>query len=151
MMNRFWVIVSMFFVAVMGLVNGQSTGTVFDILESEKNYEGEVSIHQDDNVEYLVLQYLQTLKRRTTIPGYRINIFRDSGGAARKEALNCKAGFISKYNKYSAEYKYESPFHKVYIGDFRTKSEAVKVLEEIKHSFPNAFIRPYQINLPDIE
>ena len=42
----------------------------------------------------------------------------------------------------------KSSFFKVTVGDFRTKSEAMLMLQQVKSIFPTAFIVPETINYP---
>ena len=45
---------------------------------------------------------------------------------------------------------YSNPFFKVTVGDFRTKSEATRLLQQVKGSFPSAFIVKETINYPPV-
>ena len=46
---------------------------------------------------------------------------------------------------------YVNPYFKVTVGDFRTRSEAMQLLMEIKSDFPAAFIVKENINYPVID
>ena len=37
------------------------------------------------------------------------------------------------------------------VGDFRTKSEAMELLERIKHEFPSAFVVKENISFPVVD
>ena len=136
----------MFYSSILIAQNDQD---IFSRLEEKKYYQGEVTIVQDKSIKQMVTEYVDSKKK--TIPGFRINIFRDSGTNARQDAENCRAKFISKFGNVSSYLIYDTPFFKIYVGDFRTKSDALKFKEKIKWSFPNAFIIYDQINLPDLE
>jgi len=76
-------------------------------------------------------------KRQKGIPGYRVQIF---FGSKRKDALEVKADFLKKYPDINAYTKYDEPYFKVRVGDFRTQLKAQKLHKEISGNFPNAFI-----------
>ncbi|MFP4041249.1 MAG: SPOR domain-containing protein, partial [Bacteroidales bacterium] len=46
--------------------------------------------------------------------------------------------------------EYDSPYFKIYVGDFRTKIEAIKSLKKIQKHFPSAFVVPDTINYPEL-
>ena len=46
---------------------------------------------------------------------------------------------------------YANPYFKVTVGDFRTRSEAVRLLERIKGSFPSAFVVKENIEFPVVD
>jgi hypothetical protein len=45
---------------------------------------------------------------------------------------------------------YNEPNFKVRAGDFRTRLEASKILEQVRSQFSSVFIIPEKINLPKI-
>lgn len=81
------------------------------------------------------------------IPGYRIRIYSESGIGAKKEQQQVRARFLSLYPGLDAYNKYEEPFFKIYVGDCRTRSEALKLQDMIKKDFPNPFMVEDYINL----
>ena len=82
--------------------------------------------------------------------GYKISVYRGSGQNAQKQAELISANILSKYDNIKPERVYEFPFWKVYVGAFRTKSEALMFLKLISKDYPDdAFIRPSLIPFPD--
>jgi hypothetical protein len=136
------------FLLFNSLIIVSQSNDIFTELEEKKYYEGDITIIQDETLKEMVTDHVKSMSR--TIPGYRINIFRDSGTNARQDAENYRSKFIRKYGNISSYLIYDTPFFKVYIGDFRTKSEALKVKEKIKWDFPDAFIINDDINPPDL-
>ena len=61
------------------------------------------------------------------------------------------ARFLKTYHGIPAYRTYANPYFKVSVGDFRTKSEAMEFLEEIKHNFPGAFVTKETISYPVID
>jgi hypothetical protein len=72
-----------------------------------------------------------------------------SGQEANKQADQSRARFISRYEEVKSYKKFEYPYFKVYVGDFRTKSEALRFLKKIENDYPNAFIREDIVSFPD--
>ncbi|MEA3462132.1 MAG: SPOR domain-containing protein [Bacteroidota bacterium] len=81
------------------------------------------------------------------ILGYRIRIYSESGLGAKKEQQQVRARFLSLYPGLDAYNRYDEPFFKVYVGDCRTKSDALKLQDKIRKAFPNSIIREDYINL----
>lgn len=130
---------------------GQSTqgsGNRGDILKvlTEEEGNNQVSMEVDS---LLVANYYKLLtqnKKVSGIPGYRIRIYSESGLGAREEQQRMRARFLSYHPGIDAYNKYDEPFFKVYVGDCRTKSEALILYDEIKDNFPNPIIVPDYIN-----
>ena len=59
--------------------------------------------------------------------------------------------FEALYHDVSAYRSYANPYFKVTVGDCRTKSEAMELLERIKHEFPSAFVVKENINYPVVD
>lgn len=83
------------------------------------------------------------------IRGYRISIYFGSGQDSKKTAELTRARFVSKYENIKCYTKFEYPYFKVYVGDFRTRSEALRFLKQIEYDYPDAFIREDIIAFPD--
>jgi len=83
------------------------------------------------------------------IPGYRIRIYSESGLGAKKEQQQVRARFLSLYPGLDAYNRYDEPFFKVYVGDCRTISDALKLQDKIRKAFPNSIIREDYIILND--
>jgi len=75
------------------------------------------------------------------VPGYRIRIFSESGVGAKEEQQRIRASFLSEFPEIDAYYRYDEPYFKVYVGDCRTRSEALKLYDLIEDKFPNPIIR----------
>ncbi len=81
------------------------------------------------------------------VPGYRIRIFSESGVGAKEEQQRVRASFLSEFPEIDAYYRYDEPYFKVYVGDCRTRSEALKLYDLIKKEFPNPILREDYINI----
>lgn len=119
-------------------------------IEIEKKSHNNIRFQQDSAIHNLVLRHIEKNKRDPRISGYRIRIYSDLGTHARKESEKVKAEFYEKFPEIPVYRDYVQPYYKVYVGDFRTKIEAIKSLKRIRREFPSAFVIPDKINLPEL-
>lgn len=80
--------------------------------------------------------------------GYRVRIFFDNRQTARAESEAAARRFGSAHPGIPTYRSYENPYFKVTVGDFRTKSEALSLLQRIKGEFPSAFVVKGMIQFP---
>jgi hypothetical protein len=149
----------LFFVIALSLIaanaagqSGQSpaSGDVLQYLQNGGK-DGDVYLRADS---LLVANYYKLLAQNrsvTGVPGYRIRIYSGSGLGAKEEQQRIRARFLSLFPEIDAYHRYDEPYFKVYVGDCRTMSEAIKLYDVIEDDFPNLFIVPDQINLKNKE
>jgi hypothetical protein len=106
---------------------------------------------QDDKVDLLVSKHIQINQNRQGIDGFRIQIFFDSGNNSKTRAKSVYESFLAKYPDVGAYLTFKPPNYKVRVGDFRTKLDAQRFLNEILSDYPNAWIIDDKINLPKVE
>ena len=111
---------------------------------------GKIQIIQDSRIDTLIKRHIELNESKPTIDGYRVQIHIASGAHSKKISNDSKAVFLSKYPDMDAYVIYQTPNFKVRVGDFRTKLEASKFLNEVKKDFPGAFIVKDEINLPKL-
>ncbi len=131
--------------------SGQHFGgsSILDYFQQNKTNEGHLSITMDPLIEENLNKHLLYNAKNPFIQGYRIRIFSDSGFGSHENALSIRTRFISKYDNIGAYLQYDVPNYKVYIGDCRTRSEALRILEMVKKDYPYAFIVAQNINLTE--
>ena len=112
---------------------------------------GNIQLIQDEKVDLLVTSHIQINQNRKGIDGYRIQIFFDSGTKSKIRARSVYDNFLIKYSNIGAYLTFKAPNYKVRVGDFRTKLDAQRFLNEIIADYPNAWIIEDQINLPKVE
>jgi hypothetical protein len=123
-----------------------------DNLESNKPGEGKIRIIQDKSIETAFNKLQWELSKQNGIDGFRIRIFSDSGPDAKNRFEDTKGRFISVFDNVTVHESFIYPHYKIYVGDFRTQSDALKLLVEIDKYFPNvAFIVPTKINYPNLK
>ena len=111
---------------------------------------GKTEIIQDSRVDILVSKHIQINQTLKTMDGFRIQLFSDSGNNSKTKAQAAHDEFQSRYPGMGVYLTFKSPNYKVRIGDFRTKLDAQRFLNEIAADYSNAFIITDQINLPKI-
>ena len=110
----------------------------------------DVKINQTDAVrDAMRRQVLENGER--TLGGYRVRIFFDNKQTARVASEETLRKFESMYHDVVAYRTYANPYFKVTVGDFRTRSEAVKLLERIRRDFPSAFVVKENIEFPVVD
>ena len=112
---------------------------------------GNIQLIQDEKVDLLVTSHIQINQNRKGIDGYRIQIFFDSGTKSKIRARSVYDNFLIKYSNIGAYLTFKAPNYKVRVGDFRTKLDAQRFLNEIIADYPNAWIIEDQINFPKVE
>lgn len=124
---------------------------VFDILPSKtKGASSEVVVSQSPVLEKSMAAHVQSNLKRN-MSGYRVRIFFDNKQSARSESEAALKRFESLYHGVKAYRSYANPYFKVTVGDFRTKSEAMELLEHIKPEFPSAFVVKENITFPVVD
>ena len=112
---------------------------------------GRLTVNQDERLNELVRRHISINKKEEGIQGYRIRIFSESGQGARPNATNVRARFFNKYPDIETYLVYDAPNFKVYVGDFRTRSEALKMQNKISRDYPYSFIISDRINFPPLD
>lgn len=86
----------------------------------------------------------------TSMQGYRVRIFFDNSQSARAQSSATVASFSEVAPGVGVYRAYENPYFKVTVGDFRTKSDALRFMNSIKGLYPKAFITRERINYPSL-
>jgi len=115
------------------------------------NGEGEIKVIQDEKLDEILIRYFEINRLRNGIPSYWIRIYSGSGHDARDKAYQTKAKFLKKYEGTKDKVIYDDPNFKVYVGGYRIKSDALKLLKNIQRDFPTAFIVYDVIGFPDLQ
>jgi hypothetical protein len=115
---------------------------------NNEDHAAKVTIVQDVKLESILKGFIQSQKGK--IPGYRVQIFMQSGTEARERANAVKYEFNYKYPDYDAYPDYLSPYFVIRVGDFRTKTEAQIFKKKIESNFSNSYIVECSINLPKL-
>jgi hypothetical protein len=80
--------------------------------------------------------------------GYRVQFF---SGPNRKDAFGAQNRFQQMHPEMRTYINYKEPNFKVKGGDFRSRLEAAKLIQELKGIFSPLFVISEKINLPKLE
>lgn len=109
-----------------------------------------LNIHSEARIRELLDQHIRQNKRSNTMSGYRLQIYFGSGANAHTQALKIKTDFLSVNPDVKVYLIFKSPDFKVLIGNFRTKSEALKMQKSLINQYPNAYIVADEIAFPEL-
>ncbi len=109
-----------------------------------------LNIQCDPKINELLRQQADQNRKNGTMSGFRLQLFFGSGENAHQQAIRIKTEFLSAYPDVKTYLFFKSPDFIVRVGNFRTKSEALKMQKSLLFKFPNAFIVAEEIALPEL-
>jgi orotidine-5'-phosphate decarboxylase len=104
---------------------------IFDLLSTSGPYGNRVEIVQQESLRGAVQRHVIQNESKQ-IQGYRIRIFSSNAQTARAMSQAAKEEFEALFPSIRAYLRFGNPDYRVTVGDFRTKSEAVRFLNELK-------------------
>ncbi|MBO7117314.1 MAG: SPOR domain-containing protein [Bacteroidales bacterium] len=120
---------------------------IFSLLNSGK---GTVTVSQPDIIRNGMTKHIEDNKSEK-ISGYRVRIYFDNKQNSRGASEEAQRRFQANHPGIMAYRSFTSPFFKVTVGDFRTRSEAIQLMQQIQGEFPTAFIVKETINYPVVD
>lgn len=114
---------------------------------------GKVTVIKDPRIDTLIALRLALSKspnNNTTVTpaatgnGYRVQFFTSPN---RNDVYNAQSKFKELYPDLKTYIIYSEPNFKIRAGDFRTRLEAVRLMEQLRSQFPTLFIIAEKINL----
>lgn len=130
--------------AVDTALTGQN---IFSLLEGSG---AQVSISQSPDIRKGMDTFVSSNASRE-ISGYRVRIYFDNKQNARAASEEAQRRFESGHPGIPTYRSFSNPFFKVTVGDFRTRSEALQLLQTLTGEFPSAFIVKEAINYPVVD
>ena len=104
--------------------------SIFDLLDATGPMGNRVELHQPQALKNAVQS--QSLQNESkTIQGYRVRIYSSNVQTARDLALAKKAEFEALFPWVRAYFNYVNIDFRVMVGDFRTRSEAMRFHKEL--------------------
>ena len=107
-----------------------------------------LNVESNSEISDLLKQQYDLNRKTGTFPGYRLQLYFGSGVQARARAEKIRGEFTYLHPETRVYLIFKSPDFIVRAGDFRTKSEALKVLKSLTAGFSNAFIVSDEIAFP---
>lgn len=98
--------------------------------------EGNVSVNQDTRFEQLLKEKRKINPSITVNDRYKVQIFYGDNSAARKTL----ADFKKEFKTIDGTIIFESPTYKVWVGNFKSKIDAERTLQDIKKKYPHALL-----------
>ena len=130
------------------LADSSLVGTsIFQLLG--RNAGGKVTVNQPQEFEQAYRTYVSGNKDRKR-NGYRIRLFFDNKQTARVESEELEKAFKEQFPQIPTYRSYTNPFFKVVVGDYRTKSDAIRELKNILPYYPKAIVVKESIYFPAI-
>ena len=151
------VMISHFLIA--GSVSAQTFIKTSDLFQEKvsNNPSGQLNINQNPSLDTLLSRYILANSNlakenlHSGMWGFRIQIYGSNNRNAREESNKSRADFMGKFPDIVSYPIYAKPgYYKIRVGDFRTKTEAIKLFLAISREFPDAYIVPDFINFPDL-
>ncbi|SDL97628.1 SPOR domain-containing protein [Pedobacter antarcticus] len=129
---------------------------------------GEVKVIKDPLIDSMIERRIQLSKKpaagSTTAPvtaggvrkagpivsqmGYRVQVFY---GADRRQTFAEQNRFKALHPKLNTYITYKEPNYYLRVGDFRTRLEAQRLMNELRGIFPTLFIFREKINAPSLD
>jgi hypothetical protein len=125
---------------------------------------GRVIIEKDPQIDSLIAKRIQLSTSHTsptkagvvvTKPGvivaqmgYRVQVFY---GSDRREVFSEQTRFNGLYPSQNTYITYKQPNYYLRVGDFRTRLDAQRFLNELRPNFPTLFIFREKINAPSLD
>lgn len=103
---------------------------------------GKVLVIKDPQIDSLIARRIELNRvgltgNNVTLSGYRLQIF---SGLDRQAAYSEQAKFKARYPAINTYISYTQPNYKLRVGDFRTRLEAEKLMNELKKYYTSMFI-----------
>ena len=109
-----------------------------------------LNIQSDPKINELLKQHTIQSKKSGTFGGFRVQIYFGSGENAHAKAIKIKNDFLASNPNVKTYLLFKSPDFIVRVGNYRTKSEALKLKKTLLFQYPNAFIVADEIALPEL-
>ena len=104
-------------------------------------------VYQTAEVKQALTNYVKGNATKN-ISGYRIRVFYDNSPQARVRSEAIVNTMETLYPEHKVYRSFESPNYKVLLGNFRSKDEALRVFNQLKKTYPTAYIIKDNIEYP---
>jgi hypothetical protein len=113
-----------------------ATLTLVFLHQKSYSQEAKVSVSQDPKFEQLLNEKRKINSSITINDRYKIQIYNGDTENSKKTLLD----FKRENKNIDATIVFSTPLYKVWVGNFKTRIEAEKNLNDLKNKYPNAFL-----------
>ncbi len=124
--------------------------STLNIAQDAKVVSSDVVVH-DTLIDFLFEAHKDANSRNGHIDGYRVHIYTDSGIRSKLRTDKTKEEFDEKYPDINSYISYNEPNYRIRVGDFRSRLDASRFLQEIRKDYPSAYIIQEKINYPILD
>lgn len=141
--NILFIVLSLLFLVPLQAQQNQDSrrNNIFEALSTiDPSNPATVKIHQDKRIEQLLTnkKYANNSQDQVTTNGYRVQIYSSNvQRTAKNEAFKIEKQIREVFPDQTVYVNYTSPFWKVRVGDFLSKTEAQSFRSKLIYSFPN--------------
>jgi light-regulated signal transduction histidine kinase (bacteriophytochrome) len=97
--------------------------------------QGKIVLNEPSEVSSMMSRFIQKNRENTKVKAWQIQIISTDD---RRRMESVRAAFQRKYPELKTSWKHVSPFYQVRAGAFRTKTQLMPKLLEIRQEFPLA-------------
>ncbi|MDR0729564.1 MAG: SPOR domain-containing protein [Prevotellaceae bacterium] len=115
--------------------------SIFTTLQADRT----VRIIQERSIEETVRAGIERNRYRKA-KGYRVRLFFGNEQHARQRSFTIAMSFAAEHPEVAVYHSFEDLYFRVAVGDFRTRSEAMRFLMSIKAVYPSAFVIACPVN-----
>ena len=113
-----------------------ATLTLVFLHQKSYSQKAKVSVNRNPKFEQLLNEKRKINSSITINDRYKIQIFNGDSENSKKTLID----FKKEYKNLDATIVFSTPAYKVWVGNFKTRIEAEKNLNELKKKYPNAFL-----------
>jgi hypothetical protein len=141
-----YIFLAIFIVFFSSLINAQvndSTSSISRTNHTNSNdtiFNGSINYNLPLGFLDLVESYKKANYASPGIDGFRVQILSDAGNNAKERAQSSLVDFEQKFPGIPVYLTYQQPNFKVRCGNFRTKAEARRMLNEVSSQFPGSYV-----------
>lgn len=108
-----------------------------------------ITINSSEELRSYLEAVASIYKKQNDFYGYRVKIFAANHREARKSANDLRLDFNQSQDTVSAYVVYLEPNFEVHVGDFRTRFEALALLQMLREDYPQSYVVRTIINFPE--
>jgi len=146
------IIVFIFFVLPLSLWSQVITKELpTDIIQESVHGGGQVVIHEETGIPFLLNTHIEMNERHRYFDGYRIQLYSGSGQRSKHLALDVKGKVLELFPDEAVYISFTAPFWRVRVGNYRNKHEALGLMNKLKKEFPDSYVvKDGSIKLDDL-